>query len=257
MSTNRISFKAIKLPPAPDSNDERWLDDRLNYNSDLDGLLVTDLFLNKLQKSEFLNELVLPLFLYTESRGEQNKLNAVSLHWKSGQLKMIEYTSHRFLLEDSGYFKKLVTEQVTHKNKLIILRGLALHLTTQIEYIIEVMCCIVLDGYASRETENLTRILLDYKGTYTSFGGRIELLKSKKYIPNSIDFIRMVKSIRNELAHSFFPEYIVPRQWIWEGESEIDALLRIYENTWFYLLKDLGLHQDKLILMLNTRLRNK
>jgi len=229
---------------APGVNDPRWLNDRDNYHSDIKGLVIPDDFIELLQKSKFIDELKLPLLFYAENRGPQKKLYITTIHWEAGRLKQKGSSASRHLLEDGDYLKKLIKEQTSLNNRMILTRGIALQSSCQIEYLVKVLTCAKLNAYKSKETELLAEKLLEKGGNFGSLSRRIDFLrKNEDFIPNSYDFLKLVKQIRNELAHSFFPEYIVPNEWIWEGEDQIDALLRIIENTWFYLLKDLAIHQ--------------
>lgn len=239
------------------AGNKRWLNPRQLYKEDID-IELDDEFIERLNNSDWLRNLKLPLMFYSESRGSHSALNTFKIVYQNGGQNEVKFQHGRELISEDHciWMKK---SEFDHDLYIAKNRGLTLHYWVQIEYLIKVLVCIKLKAFANKEVEALAEKTLESgRGMFGSIERQIEFLHKNpdNYLVNSHSYLLQLKKIRNNLAHTYLPSYLVDEAYLIDPkEDEIDAITRIFNNTWFQLIKDFANMQSDLVVMIDYRLK--
>lgn len=175
-----------------------------------------------------------PIFLYYESRDEQNYVDARALYG-GGYSPTINFAAveNREIIALTG----IDTFLVLSNN----IRGEILAAFSQIEFVLDVIMCSELGAY--QNTRNIKRIEKTFKadGLFSTTYSKLEYLKLKNVIDKeTLKWVSYALQIRNNLAHSFLPagDYGIETSVLKKfNNNHLEAIDYIFNASWFYILK--------------------
>lgn len=170
-----------------------------------------------------------PLFLYTESRRDDNWLDSFSYYGGNGQSAQIGFGAREVLKLDS----RIIRDGE---------RGRILNAFCRIEFCLDVLVCVHEGVFEGKMTWNqLKEEFAEQGARYATTEQKIEALKKSKLIRSKTrDLLEKAKKIRNVLAHQYMPEagLGLTKTDVDRYSSLAEAIELIFGAAWVELLKD-------------------
>lgn len=172
-----------------------------------------------------------PILLYTESRGEDNRLNSISWYGGNGATGMMFHSGSRHTLELNS---KYITDHS---------RGAILSFFCQIEFCIDALVCVGEGVFENKLAfSSLCERFDDKNGDLATTEQKIHYLESsdqKLISKRTAELLRRAKVIRNAISHQFLIQNLgLSEADLERYDSPIQAVELISSAAWLAILND-------------------
>jgi hypothetical protein len=178
-----------------------------------------------------------PIFLYHETRGRQNYVDAQALYGGNGSPSIINA-----LVESREILTYAPPKQEIDKLINDARRGEILSAFCKIEFCLDALICIEMGVYEGRMSPNSMQkeLLGDRDGLFNTTHKKISYLRHREVIDDKTrKLLLKAKNIRNALAHQYLPtgDFGIEEKDVGRYETHLQAIDNIFNACWFHLLQ--------------------